>query len=119
MALASPKRKQEQAKQFKINPEIDAKLNAFMEAEPGLVKSVQDLPRDQLERRFLLRKMNEVEWRKDWRKNYMPKIKAWVEDPENAGIVKTFKATINPKMKERALLSQTWNYINNQGIKLG
>ena len=47
-----------------------------MEAEPGLVESVKALPRDQLERKFLLRKMNEVEWRKDWRKNYIPKIKS-------------------------------------------
>ena len=38
--------------------------------------------------------MNEVEWRKDWRKNYMPKIKAWVEDPENAGIVKSLQQQI-------------------------
>jgi hypothetical protein len=88
-----------------------------------LVESVKALPRDQLERKFLLRKMNEVEWRKDWRKNYIPKIKAWVEDPKNADAVKIFKATINPNMKPetqgRALLNQAWNYINNQGIKLG
>jgi hypothetical protein len=122
MALASPKKKQEQAKQFRINPEVDAKLNAFMEAEPDLVRSVKDLPRDQLERKFLLRKMNEVEWRKDWRKNYIPKIKAWVEDPKNADAVKTIKVTVNSKMKpeeqERALLTQAWNYIHNTGIKL-
>ena len=30
MAIASPKKKQELAKQFKINPDINAKLDAFM-----------------------------------------------------------------------------------------
>ena len=48
MAIASPKKKEELARQFKINPEVDTKLNAFMKAEPELVQYVKDLPRDQL-----------------------------------------------------------------------
>ena len=59
MAIASPKKKQELERQFKINPEVNAKLDAFMKAEPGLVQFVKDLPREQLERKFLLRKMQD------------------------------------------------------------
>ena len=59
MALASPKKKEELAREFKINPEVNTKLEDFMKAEPGLVKFVKELPREQLERKFLLRKMQD------------------------------------------------------------
>jgi hypothetical protein len=59
MAIASPKKKEELAREFKINPEVNARLEAFMKAEPGLVKFVKELPREQLERKFLLRKMQD------------------------------------------------------------
>lgn len=57
MAIASPKTKEELAREFKINPEVNTRLEAFMKAEPGLVKFVKELPREQLERKFLVRKM--------------------------------------------------------------
>jgi hypothetical protein len=59
MALASPEKKEELAREFKINPELNAKLEDFIKTEPGLVKFVKELPREQLERKFLLRKMND------------------------------------------------------------
>ena len=57
MAIASPKSKEELVRQFRFNPEINTRLEAFMKAEPGLVQFVKELPREQLERKFLLRKM--------------------------------------------------------------
>ena len=63
MAIASPKKKAEQAQQFKINPEIDNRLNDFMKANADLVQYVKDLPREQLERKFLLRKMKALQGR--------------------------------------------------------
>ena len=119
MAIASPKKKQELERQFKINPEVNAKLDAFMQAEPGLVQFVKELPREQLERKFLLRKMQDQEQKQ----GYSAKVKAWLEKPEQADLVKSIKATISPNMKpekqEQAVLTQAKNYIRNQGIKLG
>lgn len=119
MAIASPKKKTELAGQFKINPEINARLDAFMKAEPGLVDYVKELPRDQLERKFLLRKMQDQEQKQ----SYTAKVKAWLDKPEQADLVKSIRATISPNMKperqEQAIVTQAKNFIRNQGIKLG
>jgi hypothetical protein len=118
MAIASPKKKEELERQFKINPEVNAKLDAFMKAESGLVQFVKELPREQLERKFLLRKMQDEEQKQ----GYAAKVKAWLEKPEQTDLVKSIKATISPDMRpdkqEQALLTQAKNYIRNQGIKL-
>jgi hypothetical protein len=118
MAIASPKSKEEVVRQFKFNPEVDTRLEAFMKAEPDLVKFVKELPREQLERKFLLRKMRE----RDQRQSYTAKVKAWLEKPEQAELVKSLKATISPEMKPdakaQALLTHAKNYIRNTGIKI-
>ncbi|MBE2203674.1 MAG: hypothetical protein IAE94_05010 [Chthoniobacterales bacterium] len=119
MAITSPKKKEELTKQFKINPEINAKLDSFMKEEPGLVEYVKDLPREQLERKFLLRKMQE----RDQKEGYSAKVKAWLAKPEQADLVKSIKATISPNMnperQEQALITAAKNHIRNGGIKLG
>ena len=118
MAIASPKSKEELIRQFRFNPEVDTRLEAFMKAEPSLVQFVKELPREQLERKFLLRKMRD----RDQRQNYSARVKAWLEKPEQADLVKSLKATIRPEMKPdakaQALLNQARNYIRNTGIKL-
>lgn len=120
MAIASPKKKAEQAaRQLKINPEINAKLDAFMAKEPGLVEYVKELPREQLERKFLLRKMQDEEQKQ----NYSTKVRAWLDKPEQADLRKSIEATLSPNMKperqQQAVLTQAKNFIRNQGIKLG
>ncbi len=119
MAIASPKKKAEQAQQFKINPEVNAKLDAFMKAEPDLVQYVKDLPREQLERKFLLRKMKDEEQKQ----GYTNKVKAWLAKPEQADLVQSMKSTISPNMsperQEQALVIGAKNHIRNSGIKLG
>jgi hypothetical protein len=118
MAIASPKSKEELIRQFKFNPEVNTRLEAFMKAEPGLVQFVKELPREQLERKFLLRKMKE----RDQRQNYSTRVKAWLEKPEQAELVKSLRATISPEMKPdakaQALVTQAKNYIRNTGIKI-
>ena len=118
MAIASPKKKQELERQFKINPEVNAKLDAFMQAEPGLVQFVKELPREQLERKFLLRKMQDQEQKQ----GYMAKVKVWLEKPEQADLVKSIKATISPNMRpekqEQAILTQAKNYIATKASNL-
>ncbi|MBN8708114.1 MAG: hypothetical protein BGO12_13735 [Verrucomicrobia bacterium 61-8] len=119
MAIASPKKKEELARQYKINPEVNAKLDAFMEANADLVKYVKDLPREQLERKFLLRKMKDEEQKQ----GYSAKVKAWLAKPEQADLVETIKSTISPNMKperqEQALISAAKNHIRKTGIKVG
>ena len=118
MAIASPKNKEELVRQFKFNPEVDTRLEAFMKAEPGLVQFVKELPREQLERKFLLRKMRDQQQKH----GYDAKVKAWLEKPEQADLVKSLKATISPEMKPetkaQALVNQAKNYIRNTGIKI-
>jgi hypothetical protein len=119
MAIASPKKKDELARQFKVNPEVDNKLNEYMKSNPDLVQYVKDLPREQLERKFLLRKMKDEEQKQ----GYTAKIKAWLAKPEQADLVQSIKSTISPNMKperqEGALLTAAKNHVRNNGIKLG
>lgn len=119
MAIASPKKKDELARQYKINPEIDNKLNDFMKANADLVQYVKDLPREQLERKFLLRKMKDEEQKQ----GYSAKVKAWLAKPEQADLVQSIKSTISPNMKperqEQALITAAKNHVRNNGIKLG
>ena len=119
MAIASPKKKEALARQYKINPEIDNKLNDFMKANSDLVQYVKDLPREQLERKFLLRKMKDEEQKQ----GYTTKIKTWLAKPEQADLVQSIKSTISPNMKperqEMALITAAKNHVRNNGIKLG
>lgn len=119
MAVATPKKQAEQAaRQFKINPEINAKLDAFIKAEPELVKSVKEWPREQLERKFLLRKMYDAEQQQE----YTARVKDWLAKPEQAQWVKDQKLNIHPNMppekQERALLTMAKNHIRNTKIKI-
>jgi hypothetical protein len=119
MAIASPKSRKELAGQPRINPEIDSKLNDFMKANSDLVQYVKDLPREQLERKFLLRKMKDEEQKM----GYTAKIKAWLEKSEQADLVQSIKSTISPNMKperqEQALITAAKNHVRNNGIKIG
>ena len=93
MAIASPKTKEELVRQFRFNPEVNTRLEAFMKAEPGLVQFVKELPREQLERKFLLRKMQDHERKQ----GYDAKVKAWLEKPEQAELVQEPKGHHKPR----------------------
>jgi hypothetical protein len=118
MAIANPKTKEELVRQFKFNPEINTGLEAFMKAEPGLVQFVKELPREQLERKFLLRKMQDH----SRKLGYDAKVKAWLDRPEQSELVTSFKATISPEMKPerqaQMLINQAKNYIRNKGMRM-
>ena len=118
MAIASPKNREELVRQFRFNPEVDTRLEAFMKAEPGLVQFVKELPREQLERKFLLRKMQDQQRKQ----GYDAKVKAWLERLEQVDLVKSLKATISPDMKPerqaQVLVNQAKNYIRNTGMKI-
>jgi hypothetical protein len=54
--------------------------------------------------------------------DYDAKVKAWLEKPEQADLLKSLTATISPEMKPetkaRALANQAKNYIRNTRIKI-
>jgi hypothetical protein len=104
---------------YKENPEINARIEKFMKSEPGLVDFVKNLPREDLERKFILKKMQEQEQRQ----GYSAKVKEWLEKPEQADIRKSIQSTISPKLpqerQEQAAIIQAKNFIRNTGIKLG
>ena len=83
-----------------------------------MVQFVKELPREQLERKFLLRKMRDQQQKH----GYDAKVKAWLERPEQVDLVKSLKATISPAMKPerqaQMLVNQAKNYIRNTGLKL-
>jgi hypothetical protein len=118
MPISSPKTKEELLRKFKFNPEINTRLEAFMKAEPGLVQFVKELSREQLERKFLLRKMQDHERKL----GYDTKVKAWLERPEQTELVQSLKATISHEMKPerqaQMLVSQAKNYIRNTGLRI-
>jgi hypothetical protein len=118
MAIASPKKNEELAREFRINPEINAQLEAFMKANPDKVKTVKELPREQLERKFLL---HEMRYQMTIQR-YDTSIKAWIEKPENAQWVAdkrlTLHKSMSPEKQERALMRMAKNHIQNSKIKL-
>ena len=89
-----------------------------MKAEPRLVQFVKELPREQLERKFLLRKMQDHQRKQ----GYDTKVKAWLERQEQAELVTSLKASISPEMKPerqaQTLVNQAKNYIRNTGVKI-
>ena len=56
------------------------------------------------------------------KQGYDAKVKAWLEKPEQAELVKSLKATISPNIKPekqaQTLVNQAKNYIRNTGIKI-
>ena len=105
-------------KQFKINPEVNTRLEAFMKAEPGLVEFVKQLPREQLERKFLLRKMQDQQQKE----GYTARVKAWLEKPEQGEVLKSIRSMISPLLKperqEQIMVNQAKNFIRNTGVKI-
>jgi predicted nucleotidyltransferase component of viral defense system len=103
---------------FKVNPEINAKLEAFIRSEPRLVEFVKQIPREQLERKFLLPKMQDQQQKE----GYTAKVKAWLEKPEQAEVLKAIRFMISPVMKperqEQVIVNQAKNFIKNSGVKL-
>ena len=101
----------------RINQEIDNKLNEFIKEHPKLEGHVKAMPREYLERKYLLAKMEQ----RDRNLAYNNRVAAWLNDPEQAEIKKTLEKTL-PKLSstraEATVLTQAKNYLKNSGIKI-
>ena len=101
----------------RINEEINNKLNSFMEANPKLTKTVQKMPREYLERKYLLNKMQQ----QNRRAAYTAKVTEWINAPEQQALKDAFEhifKELPEKARQTELVQQTKQYIRKAGIKL-
>jgi TPP-dependent pyruvate/acetoin dehydrogenase alpha subunit len=68
---------------------IEAEAKTEAAAAAHFAEESPELPREQLERKFLLRKMQD----QDQRQGYSAKVKSWLEKPEQADLVKSIRAS--------------------------
>jgi len=106
-------------KSFKRNPEIDEQLNAFIKDNDRLVNYVKELPREELERKYLLSKMKE----ETYKKAYEQKVTDFINRPDNAefkeSLMKSLSSDIqDDATRQRALLKEAKIQIHKQGIKM-
>ncbi len=104
--------------QFKRNPIIDEQLNEFIRNNERLVNYVKELPREELERKYLLTKMNAEKQRE----GYDKKVTEFINRPENAelkeSLTKSLPQGISESEQNRALLKEAKQEIRKQGIKM-
>lgn len=103
-------------KEYKNNPEIDAKIDKFMQANPGLVKAIQAMPRDRLERKYFLIRAEQQENRLGYRE----KVLGWLNDNPDVktALEKQFSYLRNETHRENNIVAAAKGEIHNRGVRL-
>ena len=105
------KKAQEQAP--RVNPEIDAKLNQFIQENPDLFGYYQQLPKEHLIRKLMLGKMQRSETTQ--RRNH--EIEEWVEQhPEIKSKVEERIRNVPEANRQRAFLNAARTEAMTQGM---
>lgn len=106
----------ETTREYKSNPEIDAKIDRFMEANPGLVKAIKEMPRERLERKFFLMRAEQLENRASYRE----KVMDWVnEDPERKErLTKQFGHIRNENERNRTIYNAAVGEMRTLGVRI-
>lgn len=104
---------------FKRHSETDVHLNQFITSNDRFVDYVKNLPREELERKYLLSKMKEERGNNA----YEQKVIDFINRPENAefkeSLMKSFSSGIkNDATRQHALLKEAKIQIHKQGIKM-
>ena len=101
--IAARKAQQEQQKpELKRNPEIDAKLDAFIGENPKLVEYYNGLSKDDLIRKLMLGKMQ----RSEYTSQRNQEIVSWVEEnPDIKAKVEARIRNVPPENRERAFIT--------------
>jgi hypothetical protein len=102
----------------RINEEIDNKLNQFIKDNPKLTDTVQQMPREYLERKYLLGKMQQ----QNKREAYTAKVGEWINAPEQQALKGAFQHIVKElpeKVRQSELVKEAKQYIRKAGIKLG
>jgi len=118
--MALIKQDKEEPKQipFKRNPIIDAELNDFIRKNEKLVSFVKNLPREELERKYLLSKMNAAKQQE----GYNQKVLAYMNHPQNAHFKEMIMGKIPQNIPENErpeqILKEAKIEIRNTGMRI-
>lgn len=101
----------------RINEDINLKLNHFITLNPKLVKTVKSMPREYLERKYLLGKMQQ----KNRREAYTNKVAEWINLPQQHDLKEAFGQIVKnlpEKERQTQLIKEVKQYVRKAGIKL-
>ena len=107
--------KKAQESTLRRNPEIDAKLDQFIQANPKLREYYNGLSKDELVRKLMLAKMQRSEYTQ--RRN--GEIRAWVEEnPEIKTRIEERIRNVPADRRERAFITAAKTLLMAQGMKV-
>ena len=96
------------------NPEIDAKLDRFIEANPDLREYYEKLSKDELIRKLMLGKMQRAEYAN----GRNAEIKAWVEEhPEIKERIEAKIRNVPEQNRERAFINAAKSEAMNATVR--
>ena len=106
--------KKAQEPTLRRNPEIDAKLDRFIQENPKLLEYYQGLSKDELIRKQMLGKMQ----RNEYANGRNEEIKAWVEEhPEIKSKIEERIRNVPAANRERAFLNAAKTEALNQTVR--
>ena len=106
--------KKAQEPTLRKNPEIDAKLDKFIQENPKLLEYYQGLSKDDLIRKQMLGKMQ----RSDYTNGRNEEIKAWVEEhPEIKSKIEERIRNVPEANRERAFINAAKTEAMNQTVR--
>ena len=98
----------------RTNPEIDAKIDRFMQENPKLVEYYQELPKEQLIRKLVLSKMQ----RSEYTQQRNQEIMAWVEEnPEIKAKIEARVKNVPEANRQRAFLTAAKTEALNHAVR--
>jgi hypothetical protein len=107
-------RKAQQKPELRRNPEIDAKLDAFIAENPKLVEYYNGLSKEDLIRKLMLGKMQ----RSEYTNQRNQEIVAWVEEnPEIKAKVEQRIRNVPPENRERAFITAAKSLALNHTVQ--
>ena len=102
----------------RVNEEINNKLDQFITDNPKLVQVVKNMPREYLERKYFLHKMQQ----KNRREAYTNKVAEWINAPQQRDLKAAFEQIVKTQpenARQRELIREVKQYVKKVGIKLG
>ena len=106
--------KKAQEPTLRRNPEIDAKLDKFIQENPKLLEYYQGLSKDELIRKQMLGKMQ----RSEYTNGRNEEIKAWVEEhPEIKSKIEERIRNVPEANRERAFINAAKTEAMNQTVR--
>jgi hypothetical protein len=106
--------KKAQEPTLRRNPEIDAKLDAFIGQNPKLIEYYNGLSKDELVRKLMLGKMQRAEYSNGRNQE----IRAWVEEhPEIKSKIEERLRNVPAANRERAFINAAKTEAMNQTVR--